>query len=270
MNTQLVNQDPTLPGLLPNVEVLRLAQSFRTYDEGGELVIDRMPSAAERHLLIERSQELGVALQPIAERSANQVEAGAVIAALLVGYGISRNDKSSGQTIAVYIKHLESVPLFAIKAACDDVRFGRVYDVDRRTGNRIPLDPDYPPSTVRLRMVAQKHIDAMFAEKYAFDKVLRAKRALPALPSEAERARVSEQLKGLARDIAARSASEDLEGIERAARRAEESRSLSERLILAEYARLGMKPERVAGILVSPELARKHIGLRAEAPSVED
>lgn len=259
---QLAPHEPTLPGLLPNVEALVLANSFGVIVEGHETLVTRMPTATERQVLHSRAEALMGALTPIGERRADQAEAASVIAAMLVGYNSARKDKAAAETVTVYLEHLKTIPLFAIKAACEDVKAGRVYDVDRRTGNRIPLDPDFPPSTIRLRSVAQKHIDAMSAEKYRFDRVLRAKRALPPPIPEAERAAVAQKFLGLKADLERAAAGDELEENKRKARIAGEHRARTDQLILGEYAALGIEPVRNDGMLVSPALARKLGGLR--------
>lgn len=242
---------PTLPGLLPNVEALRLAQSFHAMLEGHEVLVDRLPTAVERQQLSARADALAVALRPIGESSDDRGGASVAIAAMLVGYGAGRKDKAAAETVAVYLEHLGGIPLFAVRAACDDVKCGRVYDVEKRTGNRIPLDPDFPPSTVRLRSVAQKHVDELAIEKWRFDRLLRAKRIIAPPISEAERARMAENFKGLQRDMASRSAATELEEAERKARLADEARARNEQTIVAEYAALGLEPVRNGGILCS-------------------
>jgi len=245
---QIANTAPTLPGLLPNVEALDLANSFRPTVEGFQVLINRMPSMTERHVMVTRSEALALALTPIGNRRDDQVAAASVIASLLVGYSSSRKDKSAAETVTVYLEHLKGIPLFAIKAACEDVKAGRVYDVEKRTGNRIPLDPDFPPSTVRLRSIAQKHVDAIANEKNRFDRVLRAKRTLPAPITEAQRQVVGEGFKKLKADLAMRTAAADLE---RKAERESEQRACCDRLIRAEYEAQGLEPVLAGDMLVS-------------------
>lgn len=260
---QLTTTEPTLPGLLPNVEALALANSFGARLEVYEVMVVRMPTMAERQILSSRNDALAGALTPIGDRREDQVTAASVIASLLVGYSSARKDKSAAETVTVYLEHLKTVPLFAIRAACEDVKAGRVYDVERRTGNRIPLDPDFPPSTVRLRSVAQKHVEVMASEKYRFELVLRAKRALPPPISEEERTAVGERFKELQADMAARAAISSLEETAAKLARADEQRARGERLIVAEYEALGLEPVRNGGILCSLSML-KNAGWRVE------
>lgn len=260
---KLAIQDPTLPGLLPNVEALRLAQSFHTMVEGYEVLVDRLPTTVERQQLSARVDALAVALRPIGESRDDQADAAAAIAAMLVGYGAGRKDKAAAETVTVYLEHLRGVPLFAIRAACDDVKFGRVYDVEKRTGNRIPLDPDFPPSTVRLRSVAQKHVDELANEKWRFDRLLRAKRIIAPPISEAERVRMAENFRRLQADMARCSADSDLEETARKVKAADEARARTEQTIIAEYEALGIEPVRNGGILCSLSML-KTAGWRVE------
>lgn len=262
MTTDLTIREPTLPGLLPNVEAINLANSFGAALDGSGYVVARMPTLLERQVLSSRSSAIERALRPIRETREDRAAAGEAIAGLLVGYGYARNDPAAEQTIAVYVKHLETIPLFAVVAACEDVRAGLVYDVERRTGNRIPLSPDKEPSTIRLRAVAQKHVDKLADEKYRFDRVLRANRTLPAPIGEAERAVVADKFKELQADMVRRAAASGL-GTEltpaereklQAARAAAEDRrrAAAERLIVGEYEGLGLAPVRSPnGILIS-------------------
>ena len=253
---QIARAEQTLPGLLPDVEALDLARGFRVVVEGLEVLVDRMPTMIEREIMASRAGAIGQALTPIAERREDREDAAAAIASMLVGYNSTRKDKAAAETVTVYLEHLKGVPLFAIRAACEDVKAGRVYDVEKRTGNRIPLDPDFPPSTVRLRMVAQKHVEVLQNERWQFAKVLRAKRAIAPPPDEAQRKRVSELFKDLQAKMTASIATEDLDRTAELARKTEDQRRRRDCEILAEYERLGVEPLRIAGVLVSPELAQ--------------
>ena len=253
---QIERTEQTLPGLLPDVEALELARGFRVVVEGLEVLVDRMPTMVEREIMMARAGAIGRALAPIGERREDREEAAAAIASMLVGYNSTRKDKAAAETVTVYLQHLKGVPLFAIRAACEDVKAGRVYDVEKRTGNRIPLDPDFPPSTVRLRLVAQKYVEQLQGERWQFEKVLRAKRTIAAPPSEAERQRVGELFKDLQATMTASVAGDDLERAAELERKTEEQRRARDREILAEYERLGIEPMRMAGVLISPELVR--------------
>lgn len=249
---QVEVHEPTLPGLLPDKDALDVARSFTTVLDGHEFLIDRMLDQAERDVLTRRASALSDVLMPLSKRRSDQVAAASVIAALLVGYGVGRKDRAAAETVTVYLEHLKSVPLFAIRAACEDVKAGRVFDVDRRTGNRTPLDPDFPPSTVRLRAVAEKHVKAVEDEKFVFDRVLRAKRTLPPPIPEAERRIVAARFKELTDDMHRREAQQDLDRVEARARTDEEARARGDRLIEVEYRSAGLEPVRNgAGMLVS-------------------
>lgn len=271
--TTVAKAAPTLPGLLPNVEARAIADRFRIIREGGAELLNRMPTGAERMILASRLRAIDEALAPISANKTDWDRADQVVADLLVGYGITRNDRNAAQTITAYLKHLDKMPIFAIRAACDDVKAGRVYDVDKRTGNRIALDPDYPPSTIRLRVVAQKHVDKLLDERLIFERVTRARRALPPPPSDAERARIAAGFEELKRSMAEAS----LETPEEAEARIERERAKRERALAdgeaeieREYARLGLEPVRLGGFLVSPSIARRHVVLRSKVADAPD
>lgn len=270
MTRQVTTYEPTLPGLLPNVEAARLADSFRFIIESHEALIDRMPTVVERQMLASRSASIDAALAPLGRNRETHDAAAEALADLFVAYGIGRADKKSGQTVTVYLKHLEGVPLFALIAAVDDVKYNRVYDVHPRTGDRIPLDKDFPPSSIRLRSVAEKHVSKLYEEKLKFDRVLKAKRLFAPPINEAERAKVLAGLQELSRQLGGPDPAEQ-HAAHVASWRLHLGMLRRSEDILGEYAARGLAPVRAGRYAVSPELARKLGPLRPlPAPEFDD
>lgn len=257
MTRQIIAHEPTLPGLVPDAEAARLIASFRVSTEGARMMVDRMPSAVERQSLQTRAAALATSLAPISASLSAREDAAEAIAGLLVAYGYARNDRASTSTVTLYVQHLESIPLFAIKAACEDVKAGRVFDIDQRTGNRKPLNPDKEPSTIRLRAVAQKHVDRLAEEKWRFDRILLAKYVADAPVPEHERKAVAARFVELKADLERRAAKESIEDVERRVAREEAQRRGAERLIEAEYEALGLAPVRQGGVLVSLSMMKQ-------------
>lgn len=241
MINNLIVPEPTLPGLVPDLEAARLADSFRPVHEGQHVVIDRKPTDAERAILEKRLAAINAELLPISTNAAARGAAAEVIAGLLVGYGYARGDKRAAQTVTVYVNHLETVPLFAVRAACEDVKSGRVFDTDKRTGNRVPLSPDKEPSTIRLRAVAQRHVDVLKTERWRFQRVLTAKIAPPPI-SDVERARVAAGFEALKDELVTRNAETNLAEQAASAAVAEADLKRIREAILAEYRREGLEP----------------------------
>jgi hypothetical protein len=257
MNRALTTQSSILPGLSPEPELERFAESFRPQLDGIQFAVARLPSMVERQQFATRSSQIEAALRPISASRSERELAGEVLMGMLIGWTIIRNDPNAAETAAVYVKHLESIPLFAIRAACEDIKANRVYDVDQRTGNRIPLNKDHPPSTIRVRSVAQKHVDELAAQKWKFDKVLMAKRTHDVGPGPEERARVAAGFLTLSRQL-----SDGLLEVNQAnehvrAWRLELVRRRREGEMLEEYAALSAVPQKISGYLISPQLARR-------------
>lgn len=183
---------PTLPGLLPDIEALRLADGLYVGIDGAEVLVRRLPTQVERQMLDRRRAEIEAVMAPVAASRGEGENARALIAQLLTGYGNTRQDKSATDTRETYYQHLRKMPLFAIRRAIDDVLNFRVYDVDPKTGGRTPLSVDFAPSPIRMRAVAQKHVDALGDEQWRIERVLRARRTIAPTISEEERARVAE------------------------------------------------------------------------------
>lgn len=254
MTRQIATYHPALPGLVPDDDARALAQSFHVVVEGSTLLIDRLPTVSEREQLANRLARIEQAL--VAVQPEERTDAQQAIADLLMAYGIVRADPNSAQTVATYVYHLQNLPLFAIKRACEDVKNGRVFDVDRN-GNRRPIDATYPPSTIRLRAVADKHANELYAESLAFRRVLTARKLLANPISAEERKIVGEGLAALGAEIRAREAERDLDAKAARMKFDQEVRARTESRMVAEYDAAGVEPVRIAGILLSLELAVK-------------
>lgn len=259
MSNDLMVTTPTLPGIAPDAEIRAIRDQFVVSFVGTDLVTNRMPTRDERRKFLDHIERLGKDLEPIGGRHDTKVAARQPLSDLFMAYGFMRNmtDDQFAKEMAAYIHHLSEIPLFAIVAACADVKAGRVFDVDRRTGNRLPLDPDRPPSTIRLRQVAEKHVERMANEKWSFERILRAKRALDPPVSEQERKRVGDGLRSLASGLAKLSVEDRIEKERLIADKVKKQQDENDRRMLAQYEARGIRPVYVAGCLLSTHLSGK-------------
>lgn len=255
----LTKAEPMLPGLMPEREADELMMSFRATSQGIIHFVSRLPTRFEREKLAKRRDDIARAMRAIRDSMTEQDDALQDLGGFLLGYGITRNnDRKAAETASAYLKELMDFPLFAIRAAIDDVKNNRVFDVDPKTGNKTRLSPDYPPSTTRMRMIAQKHVDTKGREKWEFDRVLAAKRAYDPPEDPKMRAKVEAGLKELTASMTAtQKARIDAERNSVDAQRNRAAMAMRQReTILKEYEALGIAPVMCGSAPMSVTLAR--------------
>lgn len=188
---QVVVAQPALPGLAPDVEAATIAAAYhaRIDDYGqGVLGLPTLPTAQERAILEQRLGELSRALQPISYAVADRERAMKAFGRLFLGYPTLEN-VNKAEKAATYTIDLGDLPAFAIEAAVDDVKKGRIKD----------LDPDYPPSSPRMYKIAAAHRDEIAAkEKRPIERVLSVKMLSKPVQTPKEAAKVGELMRDLA------------------------------------------------------------------------
>jgi hypothetical protein len=126
--------------------------------EAGCPTLMRLPDDGERVTLQARQIALNTALRSISysahDKKPTQL-AGAAIAEMLHGFEAWKAksravDQDKQDSIGWYVHELRDMPLFAIEAACQDVRQNRVPD----------LKPDFPPSSARMVALARGYAEA--------------------------------------------------------------------------------------------------------------
>lgn len=102
-----------------------------------------------------------------------------VVAGLMTGYPSMRNLSKLEAQILVrkYADDLVGIPLWAIRAGCQDISRGKVSD----------LNPDFPPSASRVRQQADEHLERFTREARDLRLVLSAPVEPPADPEMAAR-----------------------------------------------------------------------------------
>lgn len=231
MKNAVVAAAPTLPGLLPDVETRRLAESFEIETEGfNKHTIDRFPTMVEREILSKRFSELERALAPISRdlpafapdgtRTSDRRLAAQALGKMFMGWGIATG-RDAGDKVAAFIEHLGEHPLFAVEAACRDATGRRL-----RKPNGEPLDFTFPPPSTALGAAAARHAGDLYEERFRIDKVIYTKKLTPPEPTAEQRDRIRTGLIDVSNKLRVTAAIED---DAEAARRAERVRMKNER-----------------------------------------
>lgn len=144
--------------------------------DGSRVEARAIPNASERRELEQRIADLRSALRPAGLAMADRERIGAAVARMFAGYPSQRNSDPRA-TIATYVLELESLPAWAVEKACESVRLGKVPE----------LNPDFPPSSVRLNQIALLELEVAKAEKGKIEALLEVVQS-PGHRSEAEQA----------------------------------------------------------------------------------
>lgn len=191
MAREVIVQQPALPGFVEDVEALAIARAYfgQIEDYGqGKLALPTLPTAQERAVLEQRAADLRRVLQPISYADADRQRAMLAFGRLFLGYPtLEKVDKA--EKAAAYMIDCADLPAFAIEAAVEDIKHGRVKG----------LDLDYPPSSPRVYKIAEAHRDRVSTqERFPIERVLSVKLlSKPAQTAEEEK-RVGELMRGLA------------------------------------------------------------------------
>ena len=169
-------QDPFIDGLVDRYEKLIV---WRPQD-GSRVEACAIPDASERFELETRLTVLQSTMRPAEFALADRERIGAAVARMFAGYPSQRNSDARA-TVATYVLELGNLPVWAVERACDAVRLGNVPDIN----------PDFPPSSVRLNQIASLDFDVARAEKGRIEALLEVVQS-PGHRSEAEQARTQE------------------------------------------------------------------------------
>lgn len=261
MTNDLATTAPTLPGLFPDVDAAKVLAEFTTFQEGRTTIINREPTPAERQILQKRAAVLGSKLPGLGASRDGRAEAKQMLAAFFLGYPSLLNADAPG-LVTAYVVDLQSVPIFALRTALDDIKHGRVTVRDKQ-GREMPLERDWPPASTRVYDQAVKVMHNFIMEEIQIKRVLGpVKLAVPELPPD-ERRRVIPRIQRMAQEARAAlepavDPDEEADRIERAAARTAAQEESKKQTILAEYRRLGVEPVFAGDLLVSPEMVRRN------------
>lgn len=220
--------------------------------ERSQLTLVRLPTDEERIALQARQIALVNQMRSItytaADKKPSQL-AGAAVAEMLHGFEAwkskGKDELGKQDTIGWYVHELRDMPLFAIEAACQDVRQSRVPD----------LNPDWPPSSARMVALARTHADGAKKQHALVKAILGISHVRePEIDQQAKSQRVGEGLRALAETLA-----ETTEKIERERRDEIAAKSIkrTDQEILQEHKANNVKPIMAGGMPVSISLRKK-------------
>ena len=219
--------------------------------EAGQNTLARLPSPEETIKLQSRQIALHNSLRSItyspSDKKPSQL-AGAAIAEMLHGFEAWKaksksQDQDKQDSIGWYVHELRDLPLFAVEAACMDVRQNRVPD----------LKPDFPPSSARMGALARAHAEAKRKE-HGLVKVLLSVTTVRGPELSMERStKVSEGLRSLADGFMATIERAEKE---RADELAVKTIERNEKEIIHEHRVFGVSPIIVQGKPISIALRR--------------
>lgn len=245
MANDLSTEMPRLPGLLPDLDVAELLGTFSAMQDGEKSYVDRMPTREERFVMDKRLIHLNSALRPTSLSTADKEKAGKMIALLLNGFPSLARADVAGMTVA-YVLHLQEFPLFAIMRSCQDV-------INRRVPG---LSLDWPPSSVRLGDMCERHVDALAAERHKLRLITAAKALIRPTEAPGAKARV-EKMRQEAMAVL-KSATDRIGGLLSPEERLDirmQAIDRSRREIARAWKSLGREPMTISGTMISPELA---------------
>jgi hypothetical protein len=213
--------------------------------EGMRMMLPRLPTLAERQKISSYIETLHRRLRPISASVAEKEKAAQAIAGMLTGWLGQMRNVDVDALVAAHVTHLLETPLFAILAACDDIRLGRVSG----------LDPDFPPSSTRILKAALPHVEKVGADQYRAKLILGVSHLLPRQLSKEEHERVKAKMADLAFTLPA---IDPMIESEQRARAAVAKRSVEEtrKMILRDWAHHGEQPPE-GTVLISRELRNK-------------
>lgn len=209
----------------------RLATLYALIEDDG-YGVDTLPvqlAAPDRKLVQDYRRDLHSKLRPISEAMADRDKSQAAIAIFLGGYLNAKTNDPKG-TSQVYVMQVMDQPLFALMAALDDFRHGRVFDINR-DGEKIPFTIDHAPSAPRLLDQVKKCAADTYGERFKCDRLLRITKTTPPPVSDAQREKVGKLLRNLADSMNMRGEADRRSSLEKTRAQADESRARAARII---------------------------------------
>lgn len=169
-------KSPTLPGLLPDAEAQRIVDNVVRFwpDDGSPAVLRREVVPDERMILEARRLRLHALLRPMREAGEELRRAAEAIAATMMCFTSMRNVEDPQGLIAAYVQAMSDLPIFAVLAACEDAKAGKIKG----------QDSDFMPSTALMIPAAEKRVFPVEGERLMIQKTLDGKVADPELTRE--------------------------------------------------------------------------------------
>ena len=241
-STSIYDLPPEMDGALRDAFIDLSRGSKR---EGHLFCLERLPTADERKLLIDRYRALDPTVKPIDLADASLQHAGAAIADMFKSWPAFKPE-SKEQSIGHYVMVMKDLPLFAIREACLCIERGEIEKLSQYA----------PPPAPFVYQLAKEKSQRIVAQHKMLREILSTKTV------RVEYQVTEEQQDRMAKGLAARSAEiraeEERILTELREKLAAESIESDRRRILDEYRHYGVNPVYALGRPVSPSLIRSN------------
>ena len=159
--------------------------------DGHTFALERLPTADERKLLVQRYRALDPVVTPISYASSAKQRAGAEIADMFKSWPAFKPG-SLEESIGHYVMVMQDLPLFAIKEACLDIAHGKIEQ----------LSTYAPPPAPFVYKLAQDKAKRIIDQHVTIRRILSTKNIpIEYKPSAAEKERIFEGLQARATEI---------------------------------------------------------------------
>ena len=193
MSNAVISDNNALPTFSASSEVVALAKSYaKTIDDDGHgnLSMPTFPTEDHRAIMQDYLREQRSRFRALMDSMADKDRAIKALGKMFDGFTKFRelDQRRVMETTRTYYEAVCHLPVFALELACEDIRKGRVKD----------LDVDWPPTCARVAKEAESHqLQAYASEVMPVERVLGIRKLSPPMPSPEQAERVAKLLSGL-------------------------------------------------------------------------
>jgi predicted nucleic acid-binding Zn ribbon protein len=248
--TAVTYSTPALPGRVIT-DIVDWAMSAAERDSTGKLYLRNVPNAADKRTLVERVNVVMAAL-----KQHDQREIAILVMDMLASYDVAMSRQITArerkEAAVIYVRELKGVPTCAVQQACQKIRLGIAPDISHQ----------FKPTPIQVRVLAVNIASPWKQEARQIGEILNATLYIEGVSGE-ERERVGIKMRTLADElkegayregiIAELSEAEKQLAQKVLARHAENA----DKMIAAEYARLGRGPIKAGSVVLSPALVKQ-------------
>ena len=246
MSTELTKATPGLPGIAEERdECLELIRWFygQIDTDTGKDELPRLPTKDERAAMQDAVRKLAAKVRPVMSTMTDKEAAMRAISAMLGRFPqLQRDNIDVPGMLSAYLLDLQGLPLFAIEAACIDVRKGKVKG----------LDPGWPPASPVIYKLAENYAAAVTADLVSAERVLKICRVKPKPLPPAQQEKLAQTMREFVDRRKAEHENDYRDAVKKAMPSIERANN---RTMAKEFERYGDEPKvGKGGIVVSPML----------------